>query len=587
MKSINKSTIYIALGTLLVGVLIGWFFFADGKKATHSDSDASEHAESQIWTCTMHPQIRMTEPGDCPICGMELVSLRTGSSSEDPSTLSMSPSAMSLANVQTSVVEKQKPVKEIRMNGKVKADETRVFSQVSHIQGRIERLMVNFTGESIRKGQIVAYVYSPELATGQEELFEAYKIKESQPELYRASREKLKNWKLTESQIDKILSSGQIQETFPVLSDVSGVVINKRVNSGDYVQKGQALFEVANLSRVWVLFDVYENDIQWMKSGDEVEFSVQSLPGKILKSRISFIDPVIDPARRVASVRIEISNAGEYLKPDMFATGIVKTPLSSQKEALIVPKSSVLWTGKRSVVYVKESGAGANFKMREVTLGPVLGDGYLIKEGLSEGEEVVTNGTFSIDAAAQLAGKPSMMNPEGGAISTGHNHGGMSSNNSASTNHSIVTNKKITTALQPLFNDYLLLKDALVADDNVKAKKIASGLSANLKKVSMGLFKGPAHEVWMEYSAKSEISLINIKKAESITDIRVSFKELSEQFIFLANTFGPFEKPLFIHYCSMYDNNKGAKWINATKEIKNPYYGASMLTCGELVEEIK
>lgn len=587
MKSINKSTIYIALGTLLVGVLIGWLFFADGKKATHSDSDASEHAESQIWTCTMHPQIRMTEPGDCPICGMELVPLRTGSSSEDPSTLSMSPSAMSLANVQTSVVEKQKPVKEIRMNGKVKADETRVFSQASHIQGRIERLMVNFTGESIRKGQIVAYVYSPELATGQEELFEAYKIKESQPELYRASREKLKNWKLTESQIDKILSSGQIQETFPVLSDVSGVVINKRVNTGDYVQKGQSLFEVANLSRVWVLFDVYENDIQWMKSGDEVEFTVQSLPGKILKSRISFIDPVIDPARRVASVRIEISNAGEHLKPDMFATGIVKTPLSSQKEALIVPKSSVLWTGKRSVVYVKESGAGANLKMREVTLGPALGDGYLIKEGLSEGEEVVTNGTFSIDAAAQLAGKPSMMNPEGGAISTGHNHGGMSSNNPASANHSIVTNKKITTALQPLFNDYLLLKDALVADDNVKAKKIASGLSANLKKVSMGLFKGPAHEVWMEHSAKSEKSLVNIKKAESIADIRVQFKELSEQFIFLAKTFGPFEKPLFIQHCPMANNNKGADWISKDEKIQNPYYGEDMIGCGEVTKTIK
>lgn len=591
MKNLNKNTIYIASGTLVLGLLLGWFFFG-GTPENQTSEHKHEQSENTIWTCSMHPQIRQPEPGQCPICGMDLIPLNSESSDEEnPMEIKMSPTAMQLANVQTSVITKQKPVKEVRINGKVKADERRVFSQSSHIPGRIEKLLVSFTGESVSKGQVLAYVYSPELVTAQEELFEANKIKESQPQLYQAARGKLLNWKLTENQIDNILQAGQIQEQFPVLADVSGVVLNKRVNLGDYIKKGQSIFEVADLSKVWVLFDVYESDMSWVKNSDEVRFTVQSLPGETFKGRITFIDPVINPKTRVATARIELENKGSKLKPDMFAVGIVKSPIQQMKEELIVPKSAVMWTGERSVVYIKQSNAsGISFMMQEVVLGPALGDSYIVKEGLEEGVEIATHGTFSIDAAAQLAGKPSMMNPEGGPVSMGHNHGGSSTNTSADhSDHSktVAISKKAKQTLIPLFDEYLLLKDALVADDLKKAKAIAGTFLDKLGKVNMSVFKGEAHNVWMEHNSQAEKALKVIIGAENIGQVRKGFKDLSDQFVMMAKSFGPFDQELYIQHCPMANSNQGADWISNKKEIQNPYFGQDMLTCGEIKQKIK
>lgn len=587
MKNINKTTIYIAIGTLIAGILIGWLFFSDTKKTTVAD-EHQQHTENTIWTCSMHPQIRQSEPGQCPICGMDLIPLNNESSDGNPMEIKMSPTAMQLANVQTSVITKQKPVKEVRMNGKVKADERNVFSQSSHIPGRIEKLLVNFTGESVSKGQVLAYIYSPDLVTAQEELFEAHKIKGNQPALYQAARGKLLNWKLTETQIDNIIQAGKAQEQFPVLADVSGVVLNKRVNLGDYIKKGQSLFEVADLSKIWILFDVYESDMVWIKKGDNVVFNIPSFPGESFKGSIDFIDPVINPKTRVATARVELNNSGDKLKPEMFVVGIVKSPIENKKEELIVPKSAVMWTGERSVVYVKQASAsGIGFMMRQVTLGAALGDSYIIKEGLEEGEEIATNGTFSIDAAAQLAGKPSMMNPEGGAVMTGHNHGGASGNATNIPSQEITVNKKAKEVLAPLFDEYLKIKNALVEDDFDKSKQIAATLSNNLSKINMGVFTGEAHNVWMKHSTTMEKALKSINKAENIGEVRKHFQTLSNQLVMLAVTFGPFDNPLYIQHCPMVNDNKGADWISNNKQIRNPYFGESMIGCGSITKEIK
>ena len=590
MKNVNKNTLYIALGTLVIGILVGWLFFSDTTKEPVAD-EHKEHKENTIWTCSMHPQIRQSEPGQCPICGMDLIQLNNESSSTDnPMEVKMSPTAMQLANVQTSVITKQKPVKEVRMNGKVKADERKVSSQTAHIPGRVEKLLVNFTGESVSNGQVLAYVYSPDLVTAQEELFEAYKIRENQPELYQAARGKLLNWKLTEKQINNIIQSGQPQEQFPVLADVSGIVLTKRVNLGDYVQKGQSLFEIADLSNVWILFDVYESDMRWIRKGDKTSFTIPSMPGETFKGNITFVDPVINPKTRVATARVEMTNPAMKLKPEMFAVGIVKSPIQSEKEALIVPKSAVMWTGERSVVYVKlASATGISFMMREVTLGAALGDSYIIKDGLEEGEEIATNGTFSIDAAAQLAGKPSMMNPEGGVVMTGHNHGGTSNNTPTTNAHSqsISISKKAKEVLIPLLDEYLMLKNALVGDDFDKSKQVATSLLSNLSKTNMGVFTGEAHNVWMQHSSAIEKALKTINKAENIGEVKRQFKTLSDQFVMLAITFGPFDKDLFIQHCPMANDNKGADWISSEKTIQNPYFGESMIGCGEITKEIK
>ena len=589
MKKINRNTIFISLGTLVIGILIGWLVFGTKSKQTLVQQHQHEQNENQVWTCSMHPQIRKSEPGKCPICGMELIPLNNESISDDnPMEVKMSPTALKLANIQTSIITRQNPVKEIRMNGKVKADERNVFSQSSHLPGRIEKLMVNFTGESVRKGQVLAYIYSPDLVTAQEELFEAYKIRESQPGLYQAARGKLLNWKLTENQVDNIIKAGKLQDQFPVLSDVSGIVLNKRINLGDYIQKGQSLFEVADLSKVWVLFEVYENDMRWINKGDEVVFTIQSMPGAIFKSKISFVDPVINPQTRVATARVEINSRGNKFKPELFAEGIVKSPVGINKKELIVPKSAVMWTGERSVVYIKiESPSGISFMMREIVLGPALADGYIVKSGLKEGEELATNGTFSIDAAAQLAGKPSMMNPEGGVAMTGHNHGTkQNATPSAAQAKPGAIKKKAGDEIFPLFTEYFLLKDALVADDFNKSKQIAPSLLNKLNKVKMQSFSGEEHNVWMKLSPEIATALNQINSAKNIEEVRTPFKMLSDRFVILAKTFGPFNEPFYIQHCPMANNNKGADWVSRDKEIRNPYFGKKMLTCGETIKTV-
>lgn len=592
MKKINKNTVIIALGTLLIGLLLGWLFFGTSDQEpsdehNHSVAEASE----TTWTCSMHPQIRQSGPGDCPICGMDLILLETTDSELDPMAISMSSTAMQLAQVQTLIVDKGNAEKSIRLNGKVQTDERLLFTQSSHIPGRIEKLMVNFTGEFVSQGQVIAFLYSPELVTAQEELFEARKIKETQPALFNAAKEKLKNWKLTDKQVEQILSSEKAIEQFPVQANVSGYVTRKMVNLGDYIKQGQAIYEIADLSRVWVLFDVYESDMNWIKHGASVNYTVQSLPGKTFNGKIGYIDPVIDPKTRVAKARISTNNSDLALKPEMFVSGTLEAKVKTSNASITVPKTAVMWTGKRSVVYVMQNSAqGISFKMREVTLGPTLGESYVIEAGLEAGEEIAVNGTFSIDAAAQLAGKPSMMNPEGGVAMTGHNHSGtknLAMENMPTTTRKTSLSTDAKKSLQPLLDHYFNLKTALVADDFEEAKEAGASLKTSLSQVNMNHFKGQAHNVWMELSASLKSALEHIEHKEDIESLRQSFITISNVMIALAESFEPNSSSIYVQHCPMADSNIGADWLSRDKEIRNPYFGKAMLTCGEVTKTLK
>lgn len=389
------------------GLLLGWLFF----HSSDTQERSAQQSEVTIWTCSMHPQIRRNEPGKCPICGMDLIPLIQNNTPADSGAVHFTKEAAELANVLTSVVTREKPIMEVRLYGKVQADERLLQSQTAHIPGRIEKLFVNFTGEVVHKGQTLALIYSPELITSQQELLEAAKTKDSQPEIYEAAKERLRQWKLTESQIASIESSGSVQNNFEVFSNSTGIVTARRVNNGDYITQGTVLYDIADLSRVWIMFDAYENDLAFLSKGDKIFFTIQAFPGTNFSGNILFIDPVIDPVTRVSKVRVEVGNQSGKLKPEMFATGIVKANLDAYRNELVIPKSAVLWTGKRSIVYVKQSGTNEPiFNLREIELGPMLGNSFVVLGGLSEGEEIVTQGAFSIDAAAQLEGKPSMMN---------------------------------------------------------------------------------------------------------------------------------------------------------------------------------
>ncbi len=590
------------MSTLALGFLLGWVFFGgSGNNETDQHQQVStETAEETIWTCSMHPQIRQNEPGDCPICGMDLIPLETDHNDEiDPMAVSMSPTAMQLASISTAIVGTMDPVKSVRLNGKVQEDERRVFSQPSHVPGRIENLAVNFTGEQVKKGEVIATVYSPELVTAQNELFEAQKFKETQPALFNSAKEKLKNWKLTDGQIENMLQSGSPTETFEVRADVSGYVTQKMVNPGEYIGRGEPIYKIADLSKVWVLFDVYESDMPWIKEGDKVEFTVSSLPGKTFTGNISFLDPVIDPNTRVAKARVEISNADLALKPEMFVSGTVQAKLPKKYDAIVVPKTAVMWTGERSVVYVKtESDQGVNFKMREVTLGPALGESFMIENGLQEGEEIAVNGTFSIDAAAQLAGKPSMMNPAaaGGPAMTGHNHGGQPTSGDMDMTQTHNSEPKVQRSeipkafkaqLTKVYQEYLTMKDAFVASNAAQVSNAAKEVIASLEEVDMGLLKGDAHRVWMEQLEVLNATLEAIIKNDDIEKQRNEFAKLNLAFYKSLKAFGLEDATAYYQYCPMAERDKGAYWFSDSEEIRNPYFGDAMLGCGENRETIK
>src|SRR6056297_680696 len=338
MKKLFKNKIFLIVLTLIVGFAVGWLLKPSNDQTISSSENQA--SENQVFTCSMHPQIRQAEPGDCPICGMDLIPLSESENEDaDPMAVSMSSTAMKLADVRTAKVGTMKPIKVLNLNGKIQADERLVYSQTSHFPGRIERLTVNFTGEYVTKGSPVAYLYSPKLVTAQEELFQARKMEESQPELYQAAREKLKNWKLTEAQIDEILESEKAREEFPVNSDYSGFVLDKTVNLGDYVKEGETLYKIADLSQVWAMLDVYESDLAWIEEGDSVTFTVASLPGKTYSGKIDFIDPLINPQSRVAKARVVVNNPNRKLKPEMFASATVEAKIKEGSNQMVIPKS--------------------------------------------------------------------------------------------------------------------------------------------------------------------------------------------------------------------------------------------------------
>ena len=580
MNTKNKNIIKTAV-ILLAGILLGWLIFGGGNH-NEDDHQTITSSDDQIWTCSMHPQIRQNEPGSCPICGMDLIPLETTGSGDDTGSYQMSENAMKLANIQTMVVGRGDASKEMRLNGKVQVDERATYSQSTHIPGRIEQLAINFTGEKVSRGQTLATIYSPELVTAQEELLQAAAIRASQPELFEAAKTKLRNWKIGDGQIAQILSGGKAIQRFSIRADVNGIVTEKMVELGDYVERGMPIYEISDLSKVWVLFDLYEGQLAWVKDGSKVDFTINSFPGETFEGTVSFVDPMLNSQTRVATARVELNNKDGRLKPGMFASGLVKNVTTAgQTQELIIPKSAVLWTGKRSIVYVKTDVSGkAGFTLREITLGPSLGDSYVVQEGLEDGEEIVSNGAFTVDAAVQLSGGTSMMNPDGGNTSTGHDHGQVPQE----TPLKVEVNDKVKNALNKLVDEYLKLKDALVKDDYSQARKDALAFGKSIGTVDG--FNQESKIVWESYEKELKADAGIISGAAKIEGMRERFINLSTTMIGLVKTFGLTNGSLYVLHCPMADNDKGADWLSRSEEIQNPYYGASMLRCGEVTETL-
>jgi Cu(I)/Ag(I) efflux system membrane fusion protein len=279
---------------------------------------------------------------------------------------------------------------------------------------------VNYVGQSVVEGEALARIYSPELYNAQQELVEARRPGGDSSLLSEAVRQRLRHLKLTDSQIAAIDREGS-NPSFTYLAPYGGTVVSKAVSVGDYVESGSPLFELADLTSVWAVFEAYEKDLSFLHVGDALAYEVPWLPGERFSGQIAFISPWVDSESRTVEVRLRTENRQGQLKPGMTAVGMATASLGEQ--GLIVPREAVLWTGVRSGVWTKE---GAVFKFREVELGTPGDQGYVVLSGLEEGEEVVTQGAFAVDAAAQLASSPSMLSPSptlpSAGSSTGHSH---------------------------------------------------------------------------------------------------------------------------------------------------------------------
>lgn len=585
----KKSNLYIALAAV-GGLLAGYLFFGDTPgESTSADHNHNQQAEAgQTWTCSMHPQIMQPQAGDCPICGMDLIPSDSGEEGLRSGQFRMTKNALALANVRTTRVGvSTSGDNTLKLSGTIAENKKRVGTQASYFDGRIEELFVNFEGEEVRSGQKLATLYAPELVSAQQELITAAGLKSAQPELYKAVRNKLKLWKLSEKQISEIEESGQVQENFPVYSTVSGTVSEIMVKAGDYVKKGAPLFRIANLGTVWAVFDAYENQVSLLKEGQTIDITAKSYPDVPFQARISFINPVLNPTTRTVEVRAVLQNTGGQLKPGMFVTGDLGLSPSMKEEAIIIPESSVLWTGERSVVYVKTDPNAPVFEMREIRVGDAINEGYIVLSGLNNGDEIVTQGTFTIDAAAQLKGKKSMMNEEGGRTITGHEGHLKASQGNAENAQSNQKEMTFPGAFKKEFAStipaYLKMKDALISGEAGTVQNQALEMVGSISAIqTAGL--GSMEKSQLE-------NCLNMLKAignsDSLESQRDRFATLNESLVPILEIMGSTTQTLFVQKCPMANNNKGAIWMSAEREIRNPYFGDAMLECGSVINTIQ
>ena len=551
---------------MITAFVITQIFFAldiSYAQEPHSHSDhleaSSPQREVQFWTCSMHPQIKLPNPGQCPICGMDLIAVKnetgehrvhTGSLRE----LRLSAYAQKLAEIQTQPVERKFVSAEVRMVGKIAYDETRIAYITAWIPGRIDRLYVDFTGAAVRKDQPMVWLYSPELLSAQEELLQAIRVaeglerggltvmEETTRATISAAREKLRLWGLRQEQIDGIVKLGKPSDRMTILAPISGVVLHKNAFEGLYVKTGTRIYTIADLSRVWVKLDAYESDLIWIQKGQEVAFQTEAYAGEIFTGTVAFIDPFFNPNTRTVTVRLNAPNQERKLKPDMFVHAVFRTTLSEEGKAivrptggerppLVIPASAPLITGKRAVVYVAVPDKAGTYEGREIVLGPRAGEYYLVRNGLKQGDLVVTNGNFKIDSAIQILAKPSMMSPEGGGAAPAHEHGhGEHKPLRQPSPEKSKTDipEAFRHQLMSVLTSYQSISEALKLRSLPKITKAFSSLEKALTGVDMSLLSGHPHMMWMEFAMLLKNDAIEGREAKKLSEAERTFQTLTQ-----------------------------------------------------------
>tara|TARA_R110002096_G_scaffold173781_10_gene349225 strand:- start:192065 stop:193867 length:1803 start_codon:yes stop_codon:yes gene_type:complete len=556
--------------------------------------------------------------------------------------LTLSESAKAMAQIETASVGRFFPSAETRLFGKLVYDETSVARISAYFPGRIDRLFVNYIGVSVQQGDHLAELYSPDLIASFEELRQAKKsfdqagdsssfLRDTASQTLAASREKLRLFGLTQEQIAQVESGNYESDDLTIYAPIGGVVTHLAAREGDYLDTGDPIATVSNLSRLWLDLEAYESQLSMLRWGLPVTFTVEAHPGEVFEGRVSFIEPIVDERTRTAAVRVAVDNTDRRLKPGMFATAVVRAKIAADGAVIsdelagkwvspmhptvvkdspgtcdvcgmdlvsaeslgivgdssqavmpmVIPRTAVLFTGTRSVVYVQVPDQDEpTYEGRTIELGSRAGDYYTVRSGINEGDQVVVHGAFRIDSAMQILAKPSMMMPSGGASGSGHNHGG-SVAAMPQMNMSSTVPDEFIESLHPVYTAYLDAQEQLANDDLGGFLDTAKALSTIVASVQVtGLF-GEQLGAWKAAANKLRIS----SPITTMDEARSIFEQMSGAILDLQSRFGnPTGEMLYTAHCPMAFDFKGADWVQRGTEIKNPYYGSEMHRCGTIQE---
>ena len=607
--------------------------------------DEAESGEPQLFTCSMHPSVRLPDPdAKCPICFMDLIPVTEDGGEGSELRVTMSESAASLSKIETAPVGRFFPTAEVRLYGKVTYDETSVARLTAYFPGRIERLFVNYLGVPVTRNDHMAEVYSPDLIAAFEEFRQAKAasanstatsdlVRSATRDTLSAAREKLRLFGITPEQIAAVEDGSFNSDRLTIFAPIGGVVTHLAVREGDYVQTGAPIATIADLSRLWLDMEAYESQLPMLRWGQRVTFTVEAHPGETFEGRISFIEPMVDERTRTAAVRVAVENPERRLKPGMFASAVVRTRVAADgavisnelagrwvspmhptvvkdgpgqcdicgmdmvpaeslgvvgdptgiEEPLIIPRSAVLFTGTRSVVYVEVPDTERpTYEGRAVVLGPRAGEFYIVRDGLNRNDSVVVNGAFRIDSAMQIAAKPSMMTPGGGGGGNPHaGHGGMAGGPTPEMPSRVTVPATFVFALKPVYAAYLDAQEALAADDLGGFVQAAADIKTALGFVEEAGLVGEPLAEWR----RAEARLLVDDAITSIDTARARFERMSEGVIALQRRFGHRGSETWnLAHCPMAFDNNGADWLQRGTQINNPYFGDQMLRCGEVRE---
>lgn len=608
----------------IVSIIAGAaLLFALGWNLSPSPGPASDEVEAEeaaengtVWTCSMHPQVRQPDPGSCPICGMDLIPLEEDDEEDDAElpVLRLSERSIALMNIRTTPVTRREAHVALRLPGRVEADETRLSLVTAWFSGRADRLVADFTGTLVQTGDPLLELYSPEIFTAQEELLQALRTYQSRPDdstrrLLEDARKKLSLLGLSAQQLEELESSEEASTHLTFASPSTGFVVERLVTTGQYVEKGTPLYSVADLSTVWLQLEAFESDLPFLRTGQMVEVALQAFPGKVFEGEIDFIDPVVHPRKRSARVRVSLPNGDFRIKPEMLARGTVHARLDEAGDAAdddsvqpkTIPASAPLFTGKRSIVYVRVLDTERpTFEAREVTLGSRVSDGYIVLDGLEEGELVVVNGQFKIDSELQIRGRPSMMAPEGDAPPA-HDHGDHADHVDDADPRQEPERKAFADAvdadfgeeIRPLFEAYLILVEGLADDDAGAAVDGLKSLHDHLLEIGQHRLSGDAHVAWMEHYDQLHQLTHAMAEPADLEDLRSHLQELTLSMEKIHVNFGAGQLPALNRaFCPMVEGGREVEgmtigsWLQEGEEIRNPYFGASMLRCGEVYGQL-